>query len=469
MASLAVQQAEQGGGGGVSASKPKKTANMARLHSLYDDAKLRKERMETRRKQKSQTGLTFRPEKFSKPLKKRRGKGSTDDSDGATTLSRATNRFERLHIQATMSQKKKKATIAARPRNCTFQPKLSTKGSRYKSKIKGSPGERLFSQATASQRRKKEREKMEGLRGCTFTPKLNKKVAKSRNRLYDPDSLKKKQMQLEQRKMENEVRDCTFSPVLDTKSEKMAQKNSVSGVYARLYSTAKANEKKLDEKRKALVDNTMAECTFSPAISKPSSGKQKKEQSDAAVEDTTPASERLYNQGVAMLERRKKTEEEEKNIGPIKSKVVTSEGEQLKFFNRLYESGVAKTKKRLAAPDYKSLANSRLEDQGLRECTFSPSQVSKAPPGTMQRRKSVVPVSPKPRFPRPNSPQAASSDTSPMVESSSSHSKNIVSPKAKKSPGSSHGTSALVPTNLGEAIEVSAQNGSPASSPGNSR
>ena len=269
--------------------------------------------------------------------------------------------------------------------------------------------------------------------------------------------------------MENEVRDCTFSPVLDTKSEKMAQKNSVSGVYARLYSTAKANEKKLDEKRKALVDNTMAECTFSPAISKPSSGKQKKEQSDAAVEDTTPASERLYNQGVAMLERRKKTEEEEKNIGPIKSKVVTSEGEQLKFFNRLYESGVAKTKKRLAAPDYKSLANSRLEDQGLRECTFSPSQVSKAPPGTMQRRKSVVPVSPKPRFPRPNSPQAASSDTSPMVESSSSHSKNIVSPKAKKSPGSSHGTSALVPTNLGEAIEVSAQNGSPASSPGNSR
>ena len=154
MASLAVQNAEQSATVDASPSKPKKTANMSRLHSLYDDAKLRREKMEMRRKQKEKTSFTFQPGKISKPIKKRRGKGSANNSDGAATVARATNRFERLHIQATMSQEKKKANVSATPRGCTFKPKLSTKGNKYKSKLKGTVGERLFKQATASQRRR---------------------------------------------------------------------------------------------------------------------------------------------------------------------------------------------------------------------------------------------------------------------------------------------------------------------------
>ena len=151
----------------------------------------------------------------------------------------------------------------------------------YKSKIGGSVGDRLHYQATQTQRKKKEMEKVEGLRGCTFQPKLSKKTrGTARSNLYDLGRMKEKKILLEQKRMESEIRGCTFSPALAPKTQKLVKKSTgrnespTNAVYNRLHLSAKRREEKIEEMRRARVDNSMAECSFTPKILNSSKSKK---------------------------------------------------------------------------------------------------------------------------------------------------------------------------------------------------
>ena len=130
MTSLAVQAAETGGEGGTSAeatdssvgdsptvdTKSSRKATLSHLHSLYDDAKARKlKRTQSKKQYDLQTGCTFQPKLY-----------KSNSRFNMKNKNPTGNRFDRLYQQATDSQKKRKEKIAATPYNCTFKPnKLS--------------------------------------------------------------------------------------------------------------------------------------------------------------------------------------------------------------------------------------------------------------------------------------------------------------------------------------------------------
>ncbi len=369
------------------ATKVSKKANMSHLHSLYNDAKARKEkRKETKKKYEEQTGCTFQPKlhKSSSRFQMKTNMKNNKTNDSPSTPSR----FHRLYQQATDSQKKKKERIAAIPHNCTFKPKLSKKSASYKPKIAGSVGNRLYEQATATQKKKKDMEKIEGLRGCTFKPKLNRKAKSStRTNLYDLNHIRQKKILLEQKRMESEIRGCTFSPALAPKTERLAEKtlhrsNSTpehNAVYNRLHSSAKRREEKIEQMRRARVDNSMAECSFKPKISHNSKINKKLSNLRKANDSDNEIGTRLYEQGKRSIEKKKKRVEDDKirmkNLSNKTNKVY-KKADQDKLFNRLYEHGKKKTRLRKNSPEYKSLANAKMEAMDLRECTFKPAKIS---------------------------------------------------------------------------------------------
>lgn len=415
MASIAVQKTESQAQAGEQVPVGRK-ANMKRVLSLYDDAKVRKDKLAAKVKlQEDRAVASFKPEKIAKPYRRRK---TATESGSAATLARATNRFDRLHLQATLSQKHKKEVEAARPVNCTFHPKLSKKSSCYKPKIAGPAGERMFKQATEAQQRRKQLEQIEGIRGCTFAPKINKKVSATRPKLYDLDGLIKKKLGLEQKRMEEEIKNCTFEPTLAPNTQKIASSSrpSSSTIYDRLHAEAKKQEEKLDSMRKALVDNTMSECTFSPEITK-----QRAKDASPGIDlknvsyYSKNVSDRLYEHGVAMQERKKKALEEGGGHENYAFAKTVSTGVKTQLYDRLYKEGLSHQKKKNSAPDYKSLANARLEDMDLRECTFTPEKISTVPVGLAERRKSIVSLSTS----RPTSPRDAqpSRNQSPLPSS----------------------------------------------------
>jgi hypothetical protein len=368
-------------------TKVSKKANMSHLHSLYNDAKARKEkRKETKKKYEEQTGCTFQPtlHKSSSRFKMKTNMKNNKSNNSPSTP----NRFHRLYQQATDSQRKRKERIAALPYNCTFKPKLSKKSASYKPRIAGSVGNRLYEQATAAQKKKKDMEKIEGLRGCTFKPKLNTKAKSSaRSNLYDLNHIKQKKILLEQKRMESEIRGCTFSPALAPKTEKLAEKTlhrsnatpENNAVYNRLHSSAKRREEKIEQMRRARVDNSMAECSFKPKISRNSKIDKKLNNLRKVDDSNNTIGTRLYEQGKRSMEKKKKLVEDDKirmkNLSNFKNKVY-KKADQDKLFNRLYEHGKRKTQKRKNSPEYKSLANAKMEAMDLRECTFKPAKIS---------------------------------------------------------------------------------------------
>ena len=105
-------------------------------------------------------------------------------------------------------------------------------------------------------------EKVEGLRGCTFQPKLSKKTrGTARSNLYDLGRMKEKKILLDQKRRESEIRGCTFSPALAPKTQKLVGKSTdrnestTNAVYNRLHLSAKRREEKIEEMRRARVDN----------------------------------------------------------------------------------------------------------------------------------------------------------------------------------------------------------------------
>ena len=133
-----------------------------------------------------------------------------------------------------------------------FNPSFLRKGSKYKSKLKGTAGERLFNQTSSTTKEKK------GKKSRVFDLRIHssveQKVGKISSEIMQPDTLKKKN---EIGAAENElVKECTFSTSLVSKSQKVASKNSETVVYDRLYSNAKQQEEKLDSMRKAVEDNS---------------------------------------------------------------------------------------------------------------------------------------------------------------------------------------------------------------------
>ena len=384
-------------------SSTKKKADMSRLYALYNDAKTRKEkRRESKKKYDDQTGCTFQPtlhkssSRFN--MKKSSMKNKNDKNSPSTT--NKSNRFHRLYEQATESQRKKKERIAATPYNCTFKPKLSKKSASYRPKFKGTVGDRLHFQATETQQKKKEMEKVEGLRGCTFQPKLNKKAkASSRTSLYDLNQIKQKKILLEQRRMESEIRGCTFSPSLAPKTERITEKVSNrttttpenNAVYNRLHSNAKRHEEKMEEMRRARVDNSMAECSFKPKLSHNSKIDKKLSNRRAANGEI---GNRLYEQGKRSMEKKKKLIEDDKvkfkNLSHTRN---TSKKDQAKLFNRLYEQGKKKIQKQKNSPEYKSLANAKMEAMDLRECTFKPAKISNIGDASLNSDRYTPPLS----------------------------------------------------------------------------
>ena len=408
MTSLAVQAAENGGEGGASTNatdssvgdtptvdtKSSRKATLSHLHSLYDDAKARKlKRTQSKKKHDLQTGCTFQPK-----LHKSNSRFNMKNNNPTG------NRFDRLYQQATDSQKKRKEKIAATPYNCTFHPKLSKKSSMYKSKIGGSVGDRLHYQATQTQRKKKEMEKVEGLRGCTFQPKLSKKKrGTSRSNLYDLGRMREKKILLEQKRMESEIRGCTFSPALAPKTQKLVGKSTdrnestTNAVYNRLHLSAKRREEKIEEMRRARVDNSMAECSFTPKIL--NSSKSKKIGSNSKSDRKAEVGNRLYEQGQRSIEKKKKRVEDDKirlkNLSNAHhgKKGGYNKADQDKLFNRLYEEGKKKARKRKNSPEYKSLANAKMEAMDLRECTFKPAKISNISDASLDSDRYTPPLS----------------------------------------------------------------------------
>ena len=102
--------------GNSTTTKISKKASMSHLHSLYNDAKVRKEkRKETRKKYEEQTGCTFQPKlyKSSSRFKMKTNMKNNKSNNSPSTPSR----FHRLYQQATDSQRKKKERMTSDKRN----------------------------------------------------------------------------------------------------------------------------------------------------------------------------------------------------------------------------------------------------------------------------------------------------------------------------------------------------------------
>ena len=131
--------------------------------------------------------------------------------------------------------------------------------------------------------------------------------------------------------------------------------------------------------RRARVDNSMAECSFKPKISRNSKIDKKLNNLRKVDDSNNTIGTRLYEQGKRSMEKKKKLVEDDKirmkNLSNFKNKVY-KKADQDKLFNRLYEHGKRKTQKRKNSPEYKSLANAKMEAMDLRECTFKPAKIS---------------------------------------------------------------------------------------------
>ena len=103
--------------------------------------------------------------------------------------------------------------------------------------------------------------------------------------------------------------------------------------------------------RRARVDNSMVECSFTPKILH--SSKSKKNGSDSKSDRKTEVGNRLYEQGQRSIEKKKKLVEDDKirlkNLSNTHrgKKGGYNKADQDKLFNRLYEQGKKGTKRKI--------------------------------------------------------------------------------------------------------------------------